>query len=118
MTRKHYRALLGAQKTAEKILIDHDYGAVLAHQALMKANRFRDLLGDLSTPLVEFLTPLKKSKSNLTDFRGLRRERTLLALGAVLYFINPIDLVPDFIPISGLLDDVAILSIGFGKLKG
>ena len=29
--------------------------------------------------------------------------------GALLYFISPIDLIPDFIPIVGLTDDAAIL---------
>ncbi|MFN0059031.1 MAG: YkvA family protein [Planctomycetota bacterium] len=30
---------------------------------------------------------------------------------ALLYFVNPIDLVPDFIPLIGFLDDLAIIAI-------
>lgn len=31
------------------------------------------------------------------------------ALGALLYFLSPIDLVPDFIPVLGFTDDVAVV---------
>jgi uncharacterized membrane protein YkvA (DUF1232 family) len=33
-----------------------------------------------------------------------------LIIGALLYFISPIDLVPDFIPIAGYLDDIAVIA--------
>ena len=37
--------------------------------------------------------------------------RSLLSIvGAVLYFINPLDIIPDFIPGIGLLDDVTLLA--------
>lgn len=32
------------------------------------------------------------------------------AVGALLYFISPIDLVPDYIPIVGFLDDAAVIA--------
>jgi uncharacterized membrane protein YkvA (DUF1232 family) len=36
--------------------------------------------------------------------------KSLLSIvGAFLYFINPLDLIPDFIPGIGLIDDIALL---------
>lgn len=34
---------------------------------------------------------------------------------AVAYVISPIDLIPDFIPIGGLLDDLIVLTMGLNK---
>jgi len=44
--------------------------------------------------------------------------RTAAALAAALaYFVAPIDAVPDFIPLTGLLDDAAVLSLVFGAAE-
>ena len=47
-------------------------------------------------------------------FIALRRKETpllakILAFIAVAYALSPIDLIPDFIPVIGLLDDVILL---------
>jgi uncharacterized membrane protein YkvA (DUF1232 family) len=34
-----------------------------------------------------------------------------ICVGAILYFINPIDLIPDTIPVIGYLDDFAVLTL-------
>jgi len=39
-----------------------------------------------------------------------------VALGLVLYMASPIDLIPDFIPVLGLLDDVLVIMAGAGLL--
>ena len=39
-----------------------------------------------------------------------------LAIGALIYMISPIDAVPDFTPILGLLDDVGIITAAVTKL--
>jgi uncharacterized membrane protein YkvA (DUF1232 family) len=36
----------------------------------------------------------------------------LLALVVVAYALSPIDLIPDFIPVIGLLDDLVLLPLG------
>lgn len=38
--------------------------------------------------------------------------------GGLLYFIIPIDLIPDYIPVIGLLDDFAVLSTIINSLQG
>ena len=40
-----------------------------------------------------------------------------IIIGSLGYFISPIDVIPDFIPIIGLTDDVAVLMWAFYKIK-
>ena len=40
----------------------------------------------------------------------------LIAIGAIGYFISPLDLIPDWIPVIGYLDDIAILSWAVGVI--
>lgn len=44
----------------------------------------------------------------ITDPRVPKRAK-LLPLALLAYLANPIDLIPDFVPVLGYLDDVAIL---------
>jgi uncharacterized membrane protein YkvA (DUF1232 family) len=43
------------------------------------------------------------------QYREVPWKTILLIVSAVLYFINPLDLVPDIIPLTGLTDDFAVL---------
>ena len=38
----------------------------------------------------------------------------LLVAGVVAYALSPIDLIPDFVPVLGLMDDLIILPLGIG----
>lgn len=42
----------------------------------------------------------------------------LAAVGIILYVLSPIDLMPDFIPILGWLDDLVILPLGLAMVRG
>lgn len=45
----------------------------------------------------------------LGQYRELPWKTLLLIVAAVIYFLNPLDLIPDIIPLAGLTDDFAVL---------
>ncbi len=45
----------------------------------------------------------------LGHYRAIPWKTMLILLAAVIYFVNPLDLIPDLIPVAGLTDDFAIL---------
>ncbi|MEX1238850.1 MAG: DUF1232 domain-containing protein [Cyclobacteriaceae bacterium] len=45
----------------------------------------------------------------LGDYREIPWKTLLLIVAAIIYFLNPLDLIPDLIPLTGLTDDFAVL---------
>ena len=43
------------------------------------------------------------------EYREVSKTNIVLVIAAIIYFISPVDLVPDFIPAIGFLDDVTII---------
>jgi uncharacterized membrane protein YkvA (DUF1232 family) len=43
-------------------------------------------------------------------------KKKAIAVGALIYFISPIDLIPDHIPVVGYLDDLAVLSLAVNSI--
>ncbi len=43
------------------------------------------------------------------SYRNVPWKTMALIVGAILYFIDPIDFIPDIIPVTGLTDDLGIL---------
>lgn len=51
------------------------------------------------------------------EYSQLSNQSVLIILAAFLYFIFPIDLIPDFLPIVGFADDIALIAFIFQKLQ-
>jgi uncharacterized membrane protein YkvA (DUF1232 family) len=51
------------------------------------------------------------------DYRGVARGTIVLVVGALLYFVSPIDAIIDAIPVLGLVDDAAVLAWVFGQVR-
>ena len=41
----------------------------------------------------------------------------LLGTGAVIYFVNPFDAIPDILPAAGLLDDASVIGFVLASAK-
>ena len=52
------------------------------------------------------------------DYTGVPGTTVAAAVAVLIYFLSPIDLIPDFIPVLGLLDDVALVAWFSTTLKG
>ncbi len=51
------------------------------------------------------------------EYKEIPKRSLIILTGALLYFVTPADLVPDFIPLSGYLDDVTVLSFAYSQIK-
>ncbi|QVK20866.1 DUF1232 domain-containing protein [Mycoplasmatota bacterium] len=51
------------------------------------------------------------------DFKLTKKELSLIIAG-IVYFVSPLDAVPDFIPVAGMIDDITVLSFVSKQLSG
>lgn len=49
-------------------------------------------------------------------YHGYSKRSVLLCVAGLIYLISPIDLIPDFIPVTGLLDDAVVIGYIFTQL--
>lgn len=72
-------------------------------------NRVRKLLGAANRArLATYLLALWK----LFTHPETPRAAKLVAIAVLAYAVSPIDLIPDFIPVLGMLDDVVLIPLG------
>ncbi|CAA6827782.1 MAG: Unknown protein [uncultured Aureispira sp.] len=50
------------------------------------------------------------------EYAGISKKNVALSLAAILYFLSPLDLIPDFL-VAGFLDDFALLTWLYNNLK-
>lgn len=82
----------------------------------------KGLKSGLKAKLNEVGTDLKTLASHLWEYASARKtKQTILsrsiAIGAILYFINPFDLIPDSIPVFGYLDDFAVMTLALAQIR-
>ncbi|XMB67172.1 DUF1232 domain-containing protein [Mycoplasmatota bacterium zrk1] len=51
------------------------------------------------------------------DFKLTKKELSLIIAG-IVYFVSPLDAVPDFIPVAGMIDDITVLLFVSKQLSG
>ncbi|MBT3198896.1 MAG: DUF1232 domain-containing protein [Phycisphaerales bacterium] len=87
----------------------------LAVEAAKKAKRnkgsLRKVVSDLAT-LVRLVRAWGAS-----EYRDVPWKTIAIALGAIIYFVNPFDAIPDFIPGVGYLDDALVVGVTVKSIK-
>lgn len=77
-------------------------------RAQAKANCLEELAGD-------FMLTLKMVKDSIFGNFNLTPGELTAFIGAIIYVVSPIDAIPDFIPMLGYGDDIAILGMVLNK---
>ena len=90
----------------------------LLNDAYKKASEKKDV-GTIAQEVWESLQVLswmiKAAVSG--EYTGIPTSTLVGGIAVVLYFLSPIDFVPDFIPVIGLLDDAALLAWFMTSIK-
>lgn len=91
----------------------------LLTDAYKKASEKNDV-GTLAHEAWETLqTMFRLIKASMSgEYTGVPGTTVAAAVAVLIYFLSPIDLIPDFIPVLGLLDDVALVAWFSTTLKG
>lgn len=91
----------------------------LLTDAYQKASQKNDV-GTLAHEAWETLqTMFRLIKASMSgEYTGVPGTTVAAAVAVLVYFLSPIDLIPDFIPVLGLLDDVALVAWFSTTLKG
>lgn len=103
-------------KKAEKIAKDKQRLGVLIGEAKEKLQKedVKSRLGEAYETLTAFLRLIKAYIKG--DYRSVGLGTIITIVIAILYFLNPLDLIPDFLFAIGLLDDVSVIMWAGNKL--
>ncbi|WP_249365269.1 YkvA family protein [Cytobacillus citreus] len=103
-------------ESAAKDYADHpEKTAGLIEKTIRKANRNKTSLKNIWEKL-HLLIDLIKAWSR-GDYKNISKKSIVFIIASILYFVSPIDIVPDFIVGFGILDDAAVLSFAIKQLS-
>ncbi len=107
-----------AMNQAERMLSSRFRIVVLLGQLGKKLSRVENK-GNLSAELKEKIFVLGRllKAYAVGHYRSLPWKAVLSIAAAIIYFVNPADLIPDFIPLSGFIDDFTILIWTYNSLQ-
>ncbi|WP_228460308.1 YkvA family protein [Cytobacillus dafuensis] len=103
-------------KSAAKDYANHpEKTASLIKKTIRKANKNKTSLKNIWGNF-HLLIDLIKAWSN-GDYKNISKKSIVFIIASILYFVSPIDIVPDFIVGFGILDDAAVLSFAIKQLS-
>lgn len=100
---------------AKDYLDDQQKTQSLLNKAIKLANDKKENLGEVWEKLQLFFELVKAYSKG--EYKNISTSTILTVVGTLLYFVSPLDLVPDFIIGLGILDDAAIIGYTVKKIS-
>ena len=104
--------------------------AVASAKRLMKhPNQLRHLIGEALIKMQKHSAAIREIYADLQiilrlvkawlagDYKDVSLKSIAILIGAILYFLNPFDAIPDAIPVVGYVDDVGVVAWVLTTLK-
>ncbi len=113
---KGNRAFAKALELAKSFAKDPEALRALFHEAMRKAKSipkepFKDLWGYFQA-MLRLIRAYSRG-----DYRDVRLMNLVIIIGAIIYVLDPWDLIPDWIPGLGFADDATILAFAVQKTR-
>ena len=104
------------KREAEAIVESPQHVQKLVGQAVQKlqttgVDRFREMREQLELAIAMVRAWMSG------DYDGVSRKTAIILIAALLYFVVPFDVVPDFLFSWGFIDDAAVLAYVFNQLR-
>ncbi|MCI0421889.1 MAG: DUF1232 domain-containing protein [Acidobacteria bacterium] len=115
MSTQEPRGFAQARTQAESAAQDKNKTKQLLQDALNKAYKHRAQLQAVWVDLMAVCRMLKSWSKG--DYQSVPWRTIVLSLATVIYFLNPFDVAPDFIPGVGYLDDAVVLGFVVNSIK-
>ncbi|MDH3670864.1 MAG: YkvA family protein [Gammaproteobacteria bacterium] len=98
-----------SEQDTKALLDKHRRAAKLATQAAEKAQKNKAALQKIWDDLLT-LTRLLRAWAR-SEYTAVPWNTVVAVAAALIYFINPFDLIPDFLPTFGLVDDATLVGL-------
>jgi len=100
---------------AKEIAKDKKRMSWLLRKAMRRAERYVNKIANVYDELMALIRLLRAWLNG--SYRKVPWRSIIAAVAALLYFVNPLDVVPDFVPFWGFIDDVAVISFVFNSIR-
>ena len=104
-----------AKRAAEEYARDKTKTAYLLEEAVQKAERHKKTLQGIWHDLQALFRLVRAWVRG--EYREMPWRTIVFAIAGVIYFVNPFDLVPDFLPSMGFLDDATVVGFVLKSIK-
>jgi len=94
-------------KQAERIISSDTKVSKLLDEVFLKIGESSELFYKVQDSVIALARMLSAWVKG--DYKNISTKSIIAVVAALIYFVNPLDLIPDFIPVIGQIDDIFVL---------